>query len=63
MMKQKVEGCSCNLFYKYYTTTCLEELKKTMTNLSQDSQPLGQESNPVSLKYEARTFSWRLKWW
>jgi hypothetical protein len=39
--------------FKNYSGICLEGLKKTMKNLSQDSRSPGQDLNPRPPKYEA----------
>jgi hypothetical protein len=38
---------------KYYPYNCLEGLRKTMKNLSQDSRSPGQDLNPGHPEYEA----------
>jgi hypothetical protein len=38
---------------RYYPGICLEGLRKTTKNLSQDSQSLGQDLNPGPPKYNA----------
>jgi len=40
------------VYVRYYPSICLEGLRKTVSNLSQDSQSPGQESNLETQKYE-----------
>jgi hypothetical protein len=42
------------LILRYYTIICLEELRETTKNLSQDSRSAGRDLNPGLPDYEAR---------
>jgi hypothetical protein len=58
----KWKGCgrkwlSRNL--KYYPSICLEGVRNTTKNLSQDSRSPGQDLNPETLEYEAGVLSTR----
>jgi hypothetical protein len=46
---------------KYYLDNCLERLRKTTINLSQDSLSLGRELNPEPPEYEAGVLAIRLR--
>jgi hypothetical protein len=46
-----MEGSDCGL--RYCPIICLEELRKTTRNLSQDSRSLGQDLNLGPSEYEA----------
>jgi hypothetical protein len=58
------EGCvllrSCPIL-RYYTSICLEELRRITKDIIQDSWPLDRYSNPIISEYEAEvliTISW-----
>jgi hypothetical protein len=38
---------------RYYPSTCLEELRNAIKNLSQDSRSLGRDFNPGPPEYDA----------
>jgi hypothetical protein len=60
-----VEGIDRGLILRCYPSDCLEGLRKTAKNLSQDSLFSGLDLNPASPKYEARmsvTVPWRSVW-
>jgi hypothetical protein len=44
---------------RYYPGVCLENLRKTMKNLSQDSRSPGQDLDPGPPKYEAGVLTTR----
>jgi hypothetical protein len=56
-----VEGSGRGLTLRQYTKICLEELRKTTKNLSQDSRFGGRHLKPAASKYEARVVTSRLR--
>jgi hypothetical protein len=48
-----MEGTGHVLTLRYYLSICLEGLRNTVNSLSQDSQSLGQDLNPVPPEFEA----------
>jgi hypothetical protein len=58
-IRKEVEGSSCGLILKYYSGICLEELKKTTKDLSQDSRSPDRDFNPGPPEYEAGMLTMR----
>jgi hypothetical protein len=54
-----MEGRGRGLILRCYQGICLERLRKTIKNLSHDSQSWGPDLNPRSSEYEARLLSTR----
>jgi hypothetical protein len=54
-----MEGRGRGLILRYYPSICLEELRKTMKNLSRDSQSPGRDLNPGHPEYEAGVLTTR----
>jgi hypothetical protein len=54
-----VEGSGRGLILIYQSGICLEGLRKTTKNLSQDSRSPGRDLNPRFSEYEARVLATR----
>jgi hypothetical protein len=50
---KEMEGSGRGLILRYYPGICLVRVRKTTTNLSQDSRSLGRDLNPGPPEYEA----------
>jgi hypothetical protein len=57
--EKDVEGTGHGPILRYYLSICLEGLRKTAKNISQDSRSQSRDSNPGPLEHDAGVLTTR----